>query len=386
MPVTGDTSCAFSRRLASGGHKAIVAIRKLARSVLRDLKVRRPAHRADAGRAVGQGNEPEPAVIEPEQHDIAFGLARGALRAGEMAEDRRAGMLGVAALDVEAARQQRVPPGCIDEKFGAPAALLPAGVAPARNHAAFRRKIDRGDPAFLDDFGAFGGGVLQQDMVEFGAAHLIGVGKALVPPVGELEARRSVVVEDREKLGAVFGHADPGDLRLDTEPLEQRQVERQQRLADMEARVLLLLHEHDALAALRQQRRDRRSRRTAADHQHITHDFRQSGGIVGHSRTSKARSGEILRRRLGELAEIGQILEARLLRDACVTPDASCPWRARPSPAFSGRRHASRRGRAIACHRKRERTFSARARHVRNLCRTFPTTSLPNPMISRRIR
>src|SRR6185437_13511687 len=103
-------------------------------------------------------------------------------------------------------------------------------------------------PAAFDDARALGGGVLQEDMVEFRSPDLEGVGKALVPGVGKIEADR-LVVPGRDELDAVFGHADPGDLLADAEFLEERHIHRQQRLADVKPRVPVLLDEDDALAA-----------------------------------------------------------------------------------------------------------------------------------------
>ena len=72
MAVTGETRLASRSRSSSAGHSAMVSSRNCCGSVLRDFMYCGGAHRADAGGAVGQGNEPEPAVLEPEQADVAF--------------------------------------------------------------------------------------------------------------------------------------------------------------------------------------------------------------------------------------------------------------------------------------------------------------------------
>ena len=68
-----------------------------------------------------------------------------------------------------------------------------------------------------------------------------------------------------EELRAVLGEADGLDLRGDPEPLQQRQIRGQQRLANVEAGMMGLLEQHDAMAGLRQQGRGGRSRRAAPD-------------------------------------------------------------------------------------------------------------------------
>src|SRR5205085_2935522 len=90
-----------------------------------------------------------------------------------------------------------------------------------------------------------------------------------VPGLAELESRR-LLVPRRDELGAVLGHADAPDLVGDAELLEQGHVERQQRLADVEARVARLLDDDDAAAALGEQRAYGRACRPAADHQDVT--------------------------------------------------------------------------------------------------------------------
>ena len=61
-----------------------------------------PDHGADAGGAIVQRNEPEPAVIEPVDRYVPLALTGVALRAAEMTEDSGAVVLGVAAFDLQA--------------------------------------------------------------------------------------------------------------------------------------------------------------------------------------------------------------------------------------------------------------------------------------------
>ena len=159
-------------------------------------------------------------MIEPEHGDVAFEFSGQALGAGEMAEHRGTGMLTVALLDAEPAGQQSVAPGGIDQEFGAPGATARFILADCADAAARGIEIDIGDPAFLDNGRALRGGVLQQDVIEFRAAHLIGIGMTLVPGIGEFEIHRLLVVR-RDEFRAVFDHADAADFLAETELVDQ---------------------------------------------------------------------------------------------------------------------------------------------------------------------
>ena len=107
--------------LELGAHRDRVA-KELGQRLRARLQVIRPADRADAGRAVGQGNEPEPAVLEPEDRDVAFELAGQPLGAGEMAVERRAVVALVLLLAAKLVGEQSVASGSVDDETGAPAA------------------------------------------------------------------------------------------------------------------------------------------------------------------------------------------------------------------------------------------------------------------------
>src|SRR5262249_11070647 len=121
---------------------------------------------ADAGGAVGERNEPEPSVIEPEDADIALGLSEQPARTAEVTEDRRAFMPPVALLEAELIGEQRVASARVDEEIGAPAAHLASLVAGGDLGAALRGKRYLRHPHAFEDDGPFGGGILQQEMIE----------------------------------------------------------------------------------------------------------------------------------------------------------------------------------------------------------------------------
>ena len=62
---------------------------------------------------------------------------------------------------------------------------------------------------------------------------------------------------------------DAPDVVDDAEFLQQRNVQRQQGFADMEARMALFLRDHDVPAAFGQQSGDRRTARAAPEHEHV---------------------------------------------------------------------------------------------------------------------
>ena len=229
----------------------------------------RPGHHADAGDAALHRDEPEPAVLEPEDGDVAFGLALVAPGAGEVAIDRRTVVARVALLDLEAVGEEGVAAGGIDDEARLPCFLAPVVVAGTNDRAAIvGQEIDRPHLAALMHRDPLARRVADQHGVEFGALDLVGVGHSLVPGLGEMEGLL-VVVMRRNELGTPFLHADGPHFVSHAEPLEQRQVGRQQGFADMEARVAGLVEQHHLVAHLRQQRRHRRSGRPAADHQHV---------------------------------------------------------------------------------------------------------------------
>jgi hypothetical protein len=138
------------------------------------LHVVRPAHRADARRAVLQRNEPEPAVLEPEHADVAFLAPGEPARAGEMPEQRGAVVARVAALDAELVGEERVAARGVDEELRAPAARR-AVLASGGDAHGVGREIDLGDAGFLVDLGAVRRAVPEQQVVELRPAHLVGV-------------------------------------------------------------------------------------------------------------------------------------------------------------------------------------------------------------------
>ncbi len=194
-----------------------------------------------------------------------------------MAEDRGAGVVPVLALQVEFLGQQRVAPGGVDEIAARPAALAPLLVHGLHQRVAALGKLDVRHAHPLDHPGALGGAVPQQQVVELGAAHLVGIGLALVQREGELELVVAADFQFGGEIHAGLPDADGVHLLEHAEAPEDRQVVRQERLADVKARVALLLEHHHVAPALGEQRRHRRPGGSAADHQYfaalLVHDL-----------------------------------------------------------------------------------------------------------------
>jgi hypothetical protein len=78
-----------------------------------------------------------------------------------------------------------------------------------------------------------------------------------------------MVVVGRDELDAVLRHADRLDLLAHAEAVEQRGVGGQQRLADVEARVMRLLDDDDVATGVGEEARRSSSRRAAADDEDV---------------------------------------------------------------------------------------------------------------------
>ena len=206
-------------------------------------------------------NQNQPCV-EPEDGDVALELAAIAPRAGEVAVHRRAVVRRVAPLDLEAVRR----------------ASVSRPVASTRTSRAIRARCRRSASTLTVRVRRRRRASTSRDARALEASRAraparCGTGSRrtrsgapgrrsgidLSDRLGELE-RRGVVVPGRDELGALLLHADGVDLVAHAELLEQRQVRRQQRFADVEARMVCLLEQHDVAAALGEQRRGGRAR------------------------------------------------------------------------------------------------------------------------------
>ncbi len=191
-----------------------------------------------------------------------------ALRVGEVAVNGGAVVPRIALLDGEAVGEEGVAARGIDQEARLPGAFAAVIVHAVHFDAAAGEKLHRPGPACLLHVHALAPRIAHEDVVELAALHLVGMGHGLVPGFGEVE-HLGLVVMRRDELRRPLLHADGTDLVGDAETLEQRQIGRQQRFADVKARVLRLLQQHHPVALLGQQRCHGGARGTAADHQHV---------------------------------------------------------------------------------------------------------------------
>jgi hypothetical protein len=167
--------------------------------------------------------------------------------------------------------------------FGA--AVLVQGFDPRGSVAV--QELDFANPAPLDDLRAHLGGAADENLVERRAPDLIGEGQRFVPGVAELEFLMAPV-EGGDELRAPFLHADAPYRLRHAQALEQRQIGRQERLADVEARMPRLFNQDDPIALLGQQDRGSGPCRSAAHHQNVAGG--QAGKGVGWARQSAGRA------------------------------------------------------------------------------------------------
>ena len=209
----------------------VVAQELLETAVSSRFHMIRPSHHADARDAIHQRNEPEPAVIEPENGDVAFGLALVTHRATHMAVHCRAVVLGVAVLGLHFVGKERVAPRGIDEKprlpFGLRSIVHHGGDASAgATRMIFRQEFHILGTAAFDNFRAFLPGIADQNLVKLGSRHLIGHRHGFIPGFGEVEHLLVRMMRGYE-FRTPFFHADGANLVAHTQPIKQRHIGRQ---------------------------------------------------------------------------------------------------------------------------------------------------------------
>jgi len=186
-----------------------------------------------------------------------------------MAEDCGAVVPAVAAFAVQAIGQEGVASRGVDHEPRLPVLHRPVFVAYLNLH---RRRanpqIHRVHAGAFDDLGAGARGMADQDLVELGAADLIGIGHGLVPGVAEAEVLLPAIPRGDE-FGAPFLHADGAYFLRHAELFEQRQVGRQQGLANVKARMTRLLDHRDPMTAPCQQCRGGGAGWAPADDEHV---------------------------------------------------------------------------------------------------------------------
>ncbi len=163
--------------------------------------------------------------------------------------------------------QQRAAPAGIHHVVDREVALVAIRLPQPRGGGG-RAEADAQHFRFLVGFGAAGGRVCEQQSVQVLAADLDGVAATRVQGAGEIEYVVTAFVR-RRKVGAEFPAAHGHHLVEDAQPLENRDIHRQQRLADVEAGMTALFHQGHAQAPAGQQGCRRGAAGAAANHQHM---------------------------------------------------------------------------------------------------------------------
>jgi hypothetical protein len=206
-------------------------------------------------------------MLEPADADVAFAPAFQPPGIAEVPEECGAVVVRVLLLALQLAGQDRVAAAGIDDEARAPCA---AG-------AFVEQRLDRGtrsveiDLAHLRAFDrqrAGLGGIAKQQFVELGTANLPGRVLGGVPAFGEVDVAAVVEVR-RHELDAELRHADLLDLLAHAELVEQLDIAGQQRFADVESRVMVLLEQNHVPSFARQEGRDGGAGRPSADDEHI---------------------------------------------------------------------------------------------------------------------
>lgn len=225
-----------------------------------------PLDEADAEPPADQRDQPVPAVLDQQHLDVALRLdLRADLRrqALEVGEHRRPAELADRADAARPPGEERVLAGRVEHE--ARAQLLAVRHDP---HAVVLH-LDLRDRRAEPDLRAAGDRRAREHLVEGRAVDLPRMRRRALQAVGEAEEREvaGALVPELGALLEVIGAA----VEPHAEPVEQRQVDRQQRLADVKPGKMLALEHHHVLAGLAQQVGGGRSGGAAADDHDVMH-------------------------------------------------------------------------------------------------------------------
>src|ERR1700722_11025203 len=270
--VAGDAHLAGHFSMFDSALKIGVFVERLEqefrRASLPLRKVLWPPHRADTHDAARQRDHPHPALIETVNTDVAGILARPKFCAAEVTEYGGALMQVVLAPQLVLRSDKRIAAAGIDD-----IARLNAVVA-AVIGLYFEQRFAR---AFLLDFpnllsltgiGAAGTRMIVEHLVEILAPNLKGVRRTVADGARKGEGVVAAFVV-RLEIRAQLVYAERAHLVEHTQAFEDRQIHRQERLADVKPRMASLLERNDLVAAPRQQDGRGAPRRAAADHRHV---------------------------------------------------------------------------------------------------------------------
>src|SRR4029077_6628241 len=212
------------------------------------LEVIRPAHRADAHDALWQRNHPHPAVLEAVEADIARIRPGARLGAAEVAEDRRTLMLPVLAAQFVFGGEKGVAAAGVDHVARLDPVIRSTLGAHPQAAGARCALLELHDLVALTRAGAAFARMIEQHLVEILAPYLVGVRWAVADGTRERVGVVAALV-GRLEIRPRLEHPQRAHFLHHAEALEYRQVHRQERLADVKTRVVLLLQRNYPVAA-----------------------------------------------------------------------------------------------------------------------------------------
>src|SRR6478609_8740995 len=183
------------RRQWSGPFHSFGDRRRLTQRVQEKLIEGRPAgfdvvgmaDHAHAHGSVFEGNEPAPAVVEPAGGDIALIHPDEPGDAFKMAEHGSAAMFLAPVLSTHLTGQKRVAAACIDHESGLPCAWTSLSILRMDQRGPSGLKLNAVGLGALVEVDAFGDRILGENVIEFGALDLKGVGLSFIKGLGEME-------------------------------------------------------------------------------------------------------------------------------------------------------------------------------------------------------
>jgi hypothetical protein len=226
------------------------------------------ADHTDAHDVIGQWDHPEPSMLEQVHGDHPRGAAIPAGHIAKVPKHRSRVVALVYAFEPEAPEQQGVPARGVDKKAREPERGRPVWADRGYSGPPLSPELDLGHACAFERFCSEAAAVIEQQLVEIRAPHVITVIDAQIRIVIKAECRRlRMFVRDNLRAGLV--HADAADLVGNTEAFKQWQIEGEQRFSDVEARESILFKYDDVPALLREERGDRRPGRAATDNENI---------------------------------------------------------------------------------------------------------------------
>src|SRR3989449_1277513 len=290
--VAGDSRRGCDALLDGGAAVHFFPIRLLVTGAILEQVIER-RHDADRHDVVVQGDVPEPAValrirgpLPPgprrlQHHGRAFVAAGVAIRAFPVRPDGALVQHRIPDTQAETILNQPGLPAGVDDDLGAdvtaPAAVLLNRDTDRTAGAERSRRVvledDINDADAFVDRDAMLARVVEHHFVELAAHHLPGLRTLVRLVVPEVERRRQLAARVDELHAVLLDETALLHFRQHVQPPQHPVGFGNQRFADVKARKLLALEELDAHALLRQQRRTRRSRGTATDHNDISHLF-----------------------------------------------------------------------------------------------------------------